>query len=61
MAATRNWFVKNSPQLTEAVVALIVHPTVGWIVEAAGEALAREYRDKFPDAPSMPATGESGA
>jgi hypothetical protein len=61
MAAARNWFLKNAPHLAGAVTGVIIHPTVGRIVEAAGEALAREYREKFPDAPNVPAAGEAGA
>ena len=47
MAATRDWFLKHVPGVAGAVLSVIVHPTVGRIVQAAGEALAREYDEKF--------------
>lgn len=47
MASIRNWFVKNTPRIAGAVTSLIVHPIVGKLVEAAGEAVASEFRKKF--------------
>jgi hypothetical protein len=55
MAAARRWFVERLPQIAGAVTSVIVHPTVGRIVEAAGERIAREYRERFPEAPPLPA------
>ena len=50
MAATRNWFVKYAPQLAAAVTGVIVHPTIGRIIHASGDALVRDYLEKFPGA-----------
>jgi hypothetical protein len=52
MAATRNWFTKHAPGVLGAVTGVIVNPIVGRIVQAAGDAVAREYREKFPTAPT---------
>jgi hypothetical protein len=37
------WFRSNLPQLAGAVVGVVVHPTVGKIVGAAGDALMAEF------------------
>lgn len=47
MEYVRNWFGKNVPQLAGAVAGLVVHPIVGKLVEAAGEALAHEFKRRF--------------
>jgi hypothetical protein len=47
MEYVRNWFVKNIPQLAGAVTGLVVNPIVGKLVEAAGEAVAQEFKRRF--------------
>jgi hypothetical protein len=47
MANIRNWFVKNAPGIAGAVTSVVVHPIVGKLVEAAGDAVAGEFRKKF--------------
>ena len=53
MAAARNWFLKHAPEIADNVNEAILDPTVGRIVQAGGEPLVREYREKFPDAPDI--------
>ena len=53
MAAARNWFVKHAPEMADSVTEVILDPTVERIVQAGGDALVREYREKFPDAPDI--------
>jgi hypothetical protein len=43
----KGWFVKNLPDLAGAVTSVVVHPIVGKLVEAAGDALAAEFRRRF--------------
>lgn len=50
MEYVRNWFVRNLPALAGAVTSLVVHPVVGKLVEAAGDALAGEFRRRFGEA-----------
>lgn len=40
----KRWFARNLPQLAGAVTGVIIHPIVGKLVEAAGDALAGEFR-----------------
>lgn len=47
MEYVRNWFGRNLPQLAGAVTGLVVHPIVGKLVEAAGDALAQEFKRRF--------------
>jgi hypothetical protein len=47
MASIRNWFVKNTPRVAGAVTSLVIHPIVGKLVEAAGDAVVEEFRKKF--------------
>jgi len=47
MEYVERWFVKNLPELAEAVTRVVVHPIVGKRVEAAGDALAAEFRRRF--------------
>lgn len=47
MEYVERWFVKNLPGLAGAVTSVVVHPTVGKLVEAAGDALAAEFRRRF--------------
>lgn len=47
MEYVKRWFGKHVPGLAGAVTSLVIHPIVGKIVEAAGEALAAEFRRRF--------------
>jgi hypothetical protein len=47
MEYVKRWFVKNLPELGGAVARVVVHPIVGKGVEAAGDALAAEFRRRF--------------
>ena len=47
MASIRNWFVKNAPGIAGVVTSVVVHPIVGKLVEAAGDAVASEFKKKF--------------
>ena len=47
MEYVKGWFVKNLPDLAGAVTSVVVHPIVGKLVEAAGDALAAEFRRRF--------------
>lgn len=50
MAAARRWFLEHAPKLFGAVTTVIVNPIVGKVVQAAGDAIAAEYRRRFPEA-----------
>ena len=50
MAQARTWFLKHAPGLLGAVTTVIVNPIVGKVVQAAGDAVAAEYRKYFPEA-----------
>jgi hypothetical protein len=47
MEYVKGWFAKNLPGLAGAVTSVVVHPVVGKLVEAAGDALAAEFRRRF--------------
>jgi len=47
MEYVRNWFVKNLPGVAGAVVSIVVHPIVGRLVEAAGDALTADFKMRF--------------
>lgn len=47
MEYIKNWFFKNLPTLSGAVTSIVIHPIVGKLVEAAGETLAEDFRDRF--------------
>jgi hypothetical protein len=47
MEYVRNWFVKNLPGVAGAVVSVVVHPIVGKLVEAAGDALTSDFNKRF--------------
>lgn len=47
MEYVRNWFARNVPKLAGAVTAIIIHPLVGRLVEAAGDALVSEFQQRF--------------
>jgi hypothetical protein len=49
MEYVRNWFVKNLPGLAGAVTSVVVHPIVGKLIEAGGDALVGEFRRRFGD------------
>jgi hypothetical protein len=38
------WFRDNAPQLTGAVVSVVVNPLVGKVIEGAGEAIADQFK-----------------
>jgi hypothetical protein len=40
----KQWFVKNLPGLAGSVTGILIHPVVGKLVEAAGEAIAERFR-----------------
>jgi hypothetical protein len=48
MESVRNWFVRRLPALAGGITSLIVHPIVGKLVGAAGDALAGEFQRRFP-------------
>ncbi len=52
MEYVRNWFIKNLPGLAGAVTSVVVHPIVGKLVEAGGDALVGEFRRRFGDNPA---------
>jgi hypothetical protein len=43
----KNWFARNLPGLAGTVTGIVIHPIVGKLVEAAGEAAAAEFRRRF--------------
>jgi hypothetical protein len=47
IAYVKSWFAKNIPALTEAVTAVVLHPSVSELMAAAGEAVATEFRRRF--------------
>lgn len=50
MASIRDWFVKNAPGIAGGVTSLVVNPIVGKLVEAAGDAVAGQFRRHFGNA-----------
>ncbi len=52
MEYVRNWFIRRLPSLAETVTGLIVHPIVGKLVGAAGDALAAEFNRRFGSRPA---------
>jgi hypothetical protein len=50
MATTRRWFLDHAPKLFGAVTAVIINPIVGKVVQAAGDAVAGEFKRHFPEA-----------
>ena len=50
MASARRWFREHAPKLLGAMTTVIVNPIVGKVVQAAGDAIAAEYRRRFPEA-----------
>jgi hypothetical protein len=47
MEYVKGWFVKHLPGLAGAVTGVVVHPIVGKLVAAAGDALSAEFRRRF--------------
>lgn len=47
MEYVRNWFLKNLPSLAGAVASVVVHPVVGKLVGAAGDAAVAEFNRRF--------------
>lgn len=47
MEYVKGWFVKHLPGLAGAVAGVVVHPIVGKLVAAAGDALSAEFRRRF--------------
>jgi hypothetical protein len=47
MQHVKNWFGKHLPALAGSVVSVIVHPLVGKLVEAGGDALTAAFRNQF--------------
>ena len=50
MAKVRRWFLEHAPTLFGAVTTVVVNPIVGKIAHAAGDAIAKEYERRFPEA-----------
>lgn len=40
----KQWFLKNLPGVAGSVTGILVHPVVGKLVQAAGEAIAGQFR-----------------
>jgi len=49
MRYVRGWFAKNLPGLAGAVVGVVVHPVVGKLVEAAGDAAVAQFQQLLED------------
>jgi hypothetical protein len=49
MEYVKNWFGKHLPGLAGTVVGVLVHPVVGKLVEAAGDAVADEFKKRFQE------------
>ncbi len=47
MEYVTRWFGKHLPALAGAVTSIVVNPIVGKLVEAAGDALANDFRHRF--------------
>ena len=47
MEYVSGWFAKNLPSVAGAIAGIVVHPVVGKMVSAAGEALAGEFKRRF--------------
>ena len=48
MEYVKNWFGKHLPGLAGTIVGVLVHPIVGKLVEAAGDAVADEFKKRLP-------------
>ncbi len=47
MEYVRQWFGEHLPQFAGAVSSVVVHPIVGRLVEAAGDAAVAEFKRRF--------------
>jgi hypothetical protein len=47
MAYVRAWFTKRLPKLAGVVTGVFVHPLVGKIVRAAGDAVVEEFNERL--------------
>jgi hypothetical protein len=47
MEYVTGWFARQLPGIAGAVAGVIVHPIVGKLVEAAGDALSAEFQRRF--------------
>ena len=47
MEYVKNWFTKNLPKLAGAVTSVVIHPIVGKLIGAVGDALAEDFRRRF--------------
>jgi len=47
MEYVKNWFAKHLPGLAGTVTSVVLHPIVGRLVEAGGDALVVEFRRRF--------------
>ena len=47
MEYVKGWFGKNLPAVAGTVASVVVHPIVGKVVGAAGDALAAEFSRRF--------------
>ena len=43
----KRWFTKHLPAIAGSVTSVVVHPVVGKLVQAAGDAVAGEFRRRF--------------
>jgi hypothetical protein len=50
MATAQRWFLEHAPKLFGAVTVVIINPIVGKVLQTAGDAIAEEYRSRFPEA-----------
>lgn len=49
MEYVKKWFGKNLPEFAGNVTGLVVHPIVGKLVHAAGDAVVGEFKRRFGD------------
>lgn len=47
LAYVRKWFARNLPSLAGAVTSVVIHPLVGRLVTAGGDAAVAEFRRRF--------------
>jgi hypothetical protein len=45
----KRWFARNLPALAGSLTSLLVHPLVGRLVQAGGDALVAEFADVTRD------------
>jgi hypothetical protein len=50
MAHVKDWFAQHVPALAGSVAGVVVHPVVGKLVEAAGDAVVAQFRLLLSDA-----------